>query len=229
MGGRPAAESGGRRVVVCRAGFLRIGGKGLPTVDHGGSWRRRARPSVTRHARRLLRAPRAGGRPATPVPPVGSGFRSVYGPGGLHGLVWEWTLDFNSALITGESRGDSALDARSTAGVAPPGPRTSKTIRPSCDTHFGAVSKRDTTSTISVFGAFAGWKETSHEDGRPVVPRGGTRSRIEPGGRRVRERTGHGGGPRSRPPSRPPGPATQPEVNRSSVSTCPSSIRTATA
>lgn len=28
----------------------------------------------------------------------------------LHGLVWEWTQDFNSTLVTGESRGDSALD-----------------------------------------------------------------------------------------------------------------------
>ncbi len=26
------------------------------------------------------------------------------------GLVWEWTLDFNSALVSGESRGDAALD-----------------------------------------------------------------------------------------------------------------------
>ncbi|ART79778.1 formylglycine-generating enzyme family protein [Oceanisphaera avium] len=28
----------------------------------------------------------------------------------LHGLVWEWTQDFNSALVTGESRGDSTID-----------------------------------------------------------------------------------------------------------------------
>jgi formylglycine-generating enzyme required for sulfatase activity len=34
----------------------------------------------------------------------------VYGARDLHGLVWEWTLDFNSALVTGESRGDSALE-----------------------------------------------------------------------------------------------------------------------
>ncbi len=29
----------------------------------------------------------------------------------LHGLIWEWTHDFNSALVTGESRGDSSVDA----------------------------------------------------------------------------------------------------------------------
>lgn len=28
----------------------------------------------------------------------------------LHGLVWEWSQDFNSALVTGESRGDSNID-----------------------------------------------------------------------------------------------------------------------
>jgi formylglycine-generating enzyme required for sulfatase activity len=28
----------------------------------------------------------------------------------LHALVWEWTLDFNSALVSGESRGDASLD-----------------------------------------------------------------------------------------------------------------------
>lgn len=29
----------------------------------------------------------------------------------LHGLIWEWTHDFNSSLVTGESRGDSAIDS----------------------------------------------------------------------------------------------------------------------
>ncbi len=28
----------------------------------------------------------------------------------LHGLVWEWVSDFNSSLVTGESRGDSGLE-----------------------------------------------------------------------------------------------------------------------
>ena len=28
----------------------------------------------------------------------------------MHGLVWEWTYDFNSALTTGESRGNASLD-----------------------------------------------------------------------------------------------------------------------
>ncbi|MCC6185634.1 MAG: formylglycine-generating enzyme family protein [Chitinophagaceae bacterium] len=44
------------------------------------------------------------------LPNVGYTFRNYYGVYDLHGLVWEWTYDFNSALTTGESRGNSGLD-----------------------------------------------------------------------------------------------------------------------
>ncbi|MGI9310184.1 MAG: formylglycine-generating enzyme family protein [bacterium] len=37
-------------------------------------------------------------------------FRNVHGVYDLHGSVWEWVLDFNSALSSGESRADSARD-----------------------------------------------------------------------------------------------------------------------
>ena len=50
-------------------------------------------------------------RPPTKLPPVaGSGFRNVYGVFDLHGSIWEWVDDFNSALVSGESRGDSGLE-----------------------------------------------------------------------------------------------------------------------
>lgn len=35
---------------------------------------------------------------------------NLYGVYDLHGLTWEWVLDFNTALVTGESRGDSTLE-----------------------------------------------------------------------------------------------------------------------
>lgn len=41
---------------------------------------------------------------------VSSGYRNASGVFALHGLIWEWTLDFNSAMVTGESRADGSLD-----------------------------------------------------------------------------------------------------------------------
>ena len=43
-------------------------------------------------------------------PAVGQGAPNQSGLYDLHGLVWEWVLDFNTAMVTGESRGDSALE-----------------------------------------------------------------------------------------------------------------------
>lgn len=50
-------------------------------------------------------------RPTPPVlPAVGLGFRNLWGVEDIHVLIWEWTLDFNSALVSGESRGDASLE-----------------------------------------------------------------------------------------------------------------------
>lgn len=41
---------------------------------------------------------------------VGQTFKNYWGVYDLHGLVWEWTEDFNSVLLTGESRNDVSTD-----------------------------------------------------------------------------------------------------------------------
>lgn len=51
---------------------------------------------------------------ATPSPDVlpdaGSGRANVFGVRDLHGVIWEWTSDFNSALVTGDARGDTGIE-----------------------------------------------------------------------------------------------------------------------
>jgi formylglycine-generating enzyme len=43
-------------------------------------------------------------RPATAALPAVGGEANVYGVRDLHGLVWEWTEDFNALLVNGDSR-----------------------------------------------------------------------------------------------------------------------------
>jgi formylglycine-generating enzyme required for sulfatase activity len=47
--------------------------------------------------------------PALP-PAVGSGGKNFWGVYDLHGVIWEWVADFHTALVTGESRGDSDME-----------------------------------------------------------------------------------------------------------------------
>jgi sulfatase modifying factor 1 len=41
---------------------------------------------------------------------VGLGQTNFWGIHDLHGLVWEWVADFNTAMVTGDARGDTGLD-----------------------------------------------------------------------------------------------------------------------
>lgn len=49
-------------------------------------------------------------KPKTYTNPVGQTFKNYWGVYDMHGLVWEWTSDFNSIFLSGESRKDKDTD-----------------------------------------------------------------------------------------------------------------------
>ncbi len=58
------------------------------------------------------------GTPNAPsLPPVRAGRANVDGIHDLHGLVWEWTGDFNSSLVTGDARGDTGIERQLFCGA----------------------------------------------------------------------------------------------------------------
>lgn len=55
------------------------------------------------------------------LPAVNSGPTNFFGLRHLHGLVWEWTSDFNSALVTGDARGDTGIERQLFCGAGSQG------------------------------------------------------------------------------------------------------------
>jgi formylglycine-generating enzyme len=47
---------------------------------------------------------------AASLAPVGQRRPNLFGIRDLHGLVWEWVADFNTAMVTGDARGDTGLE-----------------------------------------------------------------------------------------------------------------------
>jgi len=95
-------------------------GKRLPTVDE---WEyvamadeitkdARVKPSYNQQILTWYETPRSNKNA------IGMNSKNAWGVYDLHGLVWEWTLDFNSVLITGESRKDGDKDANLFCGSA---------------------------------------------------------------------------------------------------------------
>lgn len=94
--------------------------KRLPTIDE---WEYVAMANKTMPDARTLKTYNAYilswyEKPKTFNNDIGSTFKNYWNVYDLHGLVWEWTSDFNSVLISGESRKDVDNDSNLFCGSA---------------------------------------------------------------------------------------------------------------
>ncbi|MDO5979309.1 formylglycine-generating enzyme family protein [Flavivirga spongiicola] len=95
-------------------------GKRLPTVDE---WEYVAMANKELPDARALKSYNAYilewyETPKTFNNDIGSTFKNYWNVYDLHGLVWEWTFDFNSVLVSGESRKDVDNDSNLFCGSA---------------------------------------------------------------------------------------------------------------
>lgn len=88
-------------------------GKRLPTVDE---WEFAAMASASKKDARTdslynVSILRSYEEPKTFMKTVGQSKANYWGIKDMHGMVWEWTQDFNSIILTGESRNNGNTDA----------------------------------------------------------------------------------------------------------------------
>lgn len=108
---RAYAESEGMRLPSI-AEWERAAAVGIGTDDA------RTDPAVAEVLARWFSRPGDG-----PQPTVESGAPNQLGLHDLFGLVWEWVEDFNTALVTGESRADTGLERNLFCGAGSVGAR----------------------------------------------------------------------------------------------------------
>ena len=100
--------------------FLNSHGKRLPTVDE---WEFAARADAEKidanqdpAFKQMILDWYSKPTPAI-LPAAGSQPPNFHGVSGMHGIVWEWTRDFVSAMTSGEARSDGTQDAQLFCGV----------------------------------------------------------------------------------------------------------------
>ncbi len=100
--------------------YCQVQGKRLPTIDE---WEYVAMSNEKLADARVLKDYNDYilgwyEKPRTFNNTIGSTFKNFWNVYDLHGLVWEWTSDFNSVLISGESRKDVDNDSNLFCGSA---------------------------------------------------------------------------------------------------------------
>lgn len=106
--------------------YAKAAGKRLPTT---AEWERAAaagfttpvgssEPGFSRAVLAWLARPTP-----SPLPSAGAGRANFFGVCDLHGLVWEWVDDFNTAMTSGESRADTGLERNLFCGAGAAGAR----------------------------------------------------------------------------------------------------------
>ncbi|UJH93033.1 formylglycine-generating enzyme family protein [Antarcticibacterium sp. 1MA-6-2] len=95
-------------------------GKRLPTVDEWeyAAMANKTKPDARKEASYNQYILGWYETPNTFNKEIGSTFKNYWGVYDLHGLVWEWTIDFNSVMVSGESRKDSTGDNNLFCGAA---------------------------------------------------------------------------------------------------------------
>lgn len=100
--------------------YCEVQGKRLPTIEEWEYLAQFGPADESRDVKAVILEWYSKPTPAV-LPNVKSTFKNKFGVWDMHGLIWEWTQDFNTTFVTGESRADSSLEKSMFCGAGATG------------------------------------------------------------------------------------------------------------